>query len=43
MAKMVAELLYFDILSAYLVDKINKDKPCQPIQTIQTKLNMDLT
>lgn len=30
----------FDILSAYLVEKINKDEPCQPIQTVKAKLNI---
>lgn len=33
----------FDILSAYLMEKINKDEPCQPIETIKAKLNIGLT
>jgi len=33
----------FDILSAYLIEIINKSEPCQPIETIKAKLNIGLT
>jgi len=34
----------FDILSSYLVEKINQnDEPCQPLEAIKTKLNIGLT
>ncbi len=33
----------FDILSSYLVEKINQNKPCQPLADIKAKLNMSLT
>jgi len=38
----ISTIYDFDILSAYLVEKINKEEPCQPIQTIKAKLNMGL-
>jgi len=33
----------FDILSAYLIERIHKSEPCQPIETIKAKLNIGLT
>jgi len=39
----IATIHDFHILSTYLVEKINKDEPCQPIQTIKAKLNLGLT